>query len=110
ISDQREIGHPIRVSFNGDLRIKQELAAEKLLSYTDGILNAATAFGKTVVCSYLISERKVNTLILLHKKNLLYQWVEELNNFLEIREEPPEYKTKTGRKKKRDSVIAMSLS
>ena len=107
ISDQKEKGRPIRVSFKGDLRMQQELAAEKLLTYSDGVLSAATAFGKTVVCSYLIAERKVNTLILLQSKDLLNQWVDELNNFLDIREEPPEYETKTGRKKKRDSVIGI---
>lgn len=107
ISDQREKGRPIRVRFNGDLRTGQDLAAEKMLTYSDGVLSAATAFGKTVVCSYLIAERKVNTLILLQSKDLLMQWVEELNKFLEIDEEPPEYETKTGRKKKRDSVIGI---
>ena len=107
LSDQRETGRPIRVSFNGDLRLQQELAAEQLLSHSDGVLEAATAFGKTVVCSYLIAERKVNTLILLQSKDLLSQWVEELNKFLDIREEPPEYETKTGRKKKRNSVIGI---
>lgn len=71
------------------------------------MLEAATAFGKTVVCSYLIAERKVNTLILLQSKDLLSQWVDELNKFLDIREEPPEYETKTGRKKKRDSAIGI---
>lgn len=110
ISDQREKGRPIRVSFKGDLRTQQELAAEKLLTYSDGVLSAATAFGKTVVCSYLIAERKVNTLILLQSKDLLNQWVDELNKFLDIKEEPPEYETKTGRKKKRDSVIGILLS
>lgn len=107
VSDQRKTGQPIRVSFKGDLRMQQELAAEKLLSHSDGVLSAATAFGKTVVCSYLIAERKVNTLILLQSKDLLNQWVDELNHFLEIREEPPEYETKTGRKKKRNSVIGV---
>ena len=107
VSDQREKGHPIRVAFKGDLRTQQELAAEKLLSHSDGVLSAATAFGKTVVCSYLIAERKVNTLILLQSKDLLNQWVDELNKFLEIKEEPPEYETKTGRKKKRESAIGI---
>ena len=87
--------------------MQQELEPEKLLSHSDGVLSAATAFGKTVVCSYLIAERKVNTLILLQSKDLLNQWVDELNHFLEIREEPPEYETKTGRKKKRNSVIGV---
>lgn len=107
ISDQREIGRPIRVSFNGNLRLQQELATEQLLRHSDGVLEAATAFGKTVVCSYLIAERKVNTLILLQSKDLLSQWVDELNKFLGIKEEPPEYETKTGRKKKRDSAIGI---
>jgi hypothetical protein len=34
-------------------------------------------------------------------------WVEELNKFLKIDEEPPEYKTKSGRVKKRSSVIGV---
>lgn len=107
IADHREKGRPIRVSFNGDLRVGQELAADRMLQYDHGVLSATTAFGKTVVCSYLISQRKVNTLILLQSKDLQEQWVEELNRFLIINEEPPTYKTKTGREKKRDSVIGI---
>lgn len=61
VSDEREKGHPIRVKFKGKLKEEQNEAAEKLLHHSDGILNAATAFGKTVVCSYLIAKRKVNT-------------------------------------------------
>lgn len=34
--------------------------AQRLLSFENGVLSAATAFGKTVVCSYLIAERKVS--------------------------------------------------
>lgn len=107
IEDHREKGRPIRVSFHGDLRMQQDLAAQRLLAYDQGVLSAATAFGKTVVCSYLISERKVNTLILIQSKELLEQWVDELNKFLIIDEEPPIYKTKTGREKRRDSVIGV---
>ncbi len=107
IEDQREKGRPIRVSFNGDLRVGQELAADRMLQHDHGVLSATTAFGKTVVCSYLISQRKVNTLILLQSKDLQEQWVEELNRFLIIDEEPPTYKTKTGREKKRDSIIGI---
>lgn len=107
ILDYREKGRPIKVSFKGDLRTYQELAANKMLSYDHGILSATTAFGKTVVCSYLIAKRKVNTLILLQNKELLEQWVEELNKFLNINEELPIYFTKSGRKKKRGSVIGI---
>lgn len=107
IEDYRKKGRPIRVSFNGDLRTQQDLAAHRLLAYDHGVLSAATAFGKTVVCSYLIAERKVNTLILLQSKDLLEQWMDELNRFLTIDEEPPIYKTKTGKEKRRDSVIGI---
>ena len=107
LEDAREKGRLIRVSFKGDLRMQQDLAADRLLAYDHGVLSAATAFGKTVVCSYLISERKVNTLILLHNKDLIDQWVEELDRFLEIDEEPPVYKTKTGREKRRESAIGI---
>ena len=105
--DQREKGRPIRVSFRGDLKTQQDLAVHRLLKHDHGVLSAATAFGKTVVCSYLIAERKVNTLILLQSKDLLEQWVGERNKFLTIDEEPPLYKTKTGREKRRDSVIGI---
>lgn len=105
IEDQREKGRPIRVSFRGELRMQQDLAAQRLLAYENGILSAATAFGKTVVCSYLIAKRGVNTLILLENTDLISQWKEELERFLQIDEELPEYQTKTGRVKKHKSVI-----
>lgn len=107
ITDHREKGRPIRVSFEGELRVQQDLAAQRLLTFDNGILSAATAFGKTVVCSYLIAKRKVNTLILLESTNLIAQWEEELNRFLIIDEEPAEYKTKSGKVKKRKSVIGI---
>lgn len=107
ISDQREKGRPIRVSFKGTLRMQQDLAAQDLLAYSDGVLSATPAFGKTVVCSYLIAQRKVNTLILLQSKELLTQWVDELHHFLDIQEELPEYTTKTGRKKIRKDIIGI---
>ena len=107
VTDHREKGRPIRVSFKGDLKTQQDLAAQRLLAFDCGVLSAATAFGKTVVCSYLIAQRKVNTLILLHSKDLLEQWVEELNKFLNIDEEPPIYKTKGGREKRRNSAVGI---
>ena len=100
ISDQREKGRPIRVSFNGDLRLQQDLAAQSLLSHDNGVLSAATAFGKTVVCSYLIAQRKVNTLILVHSSALLQQWQKSLSEFLPFEDELPEPPKTRGRKRK----------
>ena len=38
---------------------KQKVAMDEVLKFDNGILHAATAFGKTVVCSTIISEKKV---------------------------------------------------
>lgn len=94
IIDKREKGKPINVSFTGKLRDEQLTATSDLLNYDNGVLNAATAFGKTVVSSYLISQRKVNTLIIMQSVSLIDQWVDELHRFLEINEDLPVYKTK----------------
>jgi superfamily II DNA or RNA helicase len=75
------------------------------VKHDNGILHAATAFGKTVVCSAVIAEKKVNTLILLESSALIEQWKDALNKFLIIDEELPQYKTKTGRLRTRKSLI-----
>ena len=105
IQNKRSVGKPIRVTFRQELYMQQELAAQRLLQHDDGILSAATAFGKTAVCSYLIASRKVSTLILLRSKDLMHQWMEEFDKFLQIEEEPPEYVTPKGRVKRRSSAI-----
>lgn len=91
INDQREKGRPIKVSFNGALREEQVPASQALLKYETGVLSASTAFGKTVIGAYLISQRKINTLILVHSTALLNQWKKSLEQFL-IFEEKKESK------------------
>lgn len=105
IEDERTVGKTIDVTFQGELRESQELAVGKMLEHDTGILSAATAFGKTVVCSKLIAERKVSTLILLESSTLIEQWVDALHDFLDIKEELPEYQTPSGRIRKRKSLI-----
>lgn len=107
ITDERQNGDKIRASFKGELREEQKPALEEMLKYDNGILHAATAFGKTVVCSAMIAERKVNTLIILESSALIDQWKEALEKFLDIDEKLPEYKTKTGRIKTRKSLIGV---
>ena len=75
-----------------------------LLAHNIGVLSATTAFGKTVIAAYLIGQRKVNTLVLVHTQALLNQWKTALTEFLEINEVLPELPKKRGRKKER-SVI-----
>ena len=103
--DKRCFGKPIRVSFKGELRVQQELAAEKLDMYEYGVLSAPTAFGKTVLAAYMVAKKKVSTLVLLESASLIPQWIGEFERFLEIDEKPPVYYTKTGKAKQRGSVI-----
>jgi superfamily II DNA or RNA helicase len=84
IQDQRFGGHPIEAPFRGELRPEQQSAANAMLRQETGVLAASTAFGKTVVAAYLIAVRSVNTLVLVHRKELLNQWVERLSQFLDI--------------------------
>jgi superfamily II DNA or RNA helicase len=107
VDDQRCSGSSIRVSFQGKLKDNQEGAVEELLRHDNGILNAATAFGKTVVCCRVIAERKVRTLILLESSALIEQWEKALEKFLVIDEEMPEYRTPSGRIRKRKSLIGV---
>lgn len=105
MEDNRCKGSNISVEFNGELREIQSKAAKVLTKYDCGTLNAATAFGKTVVCCSIIAQKKVNTLIILQSSALMEQWAEALNKFLVINEEPPECETQSGRIKRRKSVI-----
>lgn len=107
IEEKQAAGKALEVRFLGELRDNQEAAAKTVLKHDCGILSAATAFGKTVVCSRLIAERKVSTLILLESSALIEQWQKALERFLEFREDFPEYETKTGRRKQRKSLIGI---
>ncbi|MBW2429042.1 MAG: restriction endonuclease subunit R, partial [Deltaproteobacteria bacterium] len=84
IIDDRFGGERVNIEFMGTLRSEQLLAAETLLEHDTGVLSASTAFGKTVIAAYLIAKRSVNTLIMVHLKELLYQWIARLNTFLEV--------------------------
>ena len=76
------ISYGIDVTFNGSLYPEQRIAASKMLSVDYGILSATTSFGKTVLGSYLISQRKVNTLVLVHNVEILNNWITDLSPFL----------------------------
>ena len=82
IRDERYAGRPLDVSFHGELRPEQQAAADAMLAHDTGVLAATTAFGKTVVAAWLIAQRGVNTLVLVHRRQLLDQWVERLSAFL----------------------------
>ncbi|MDO8310713.1 MAG: DEAD/DEAH box helicase family protein, partial [Sideroxyarcus sp.] len=84
LSDERYEGEAIDVAFVGTLRIDQETAVAAMLHYDVGVLCAPTAFGKTVTAAAMIAERGINTLVLVHRTELLKQWQERLQSFLGI--------------------------
>ena len=84
VRDERLAGLPLRVTFRGELRPEQRIAADAMLAHETGVLSATTAFGKTVVAAWLIAQRGVNALVLVHRRQLLDQWVERLSAFLDL--------------------------
>ena len=84
IRDERNAGRLLNAPFQGELRPEQKTAAEAMLEHDAGVLSATTAFGKTVVAAWLIAKRAVNTLVLVHRRQLLEQWIDRLSSFLEL--------------------------
>jgi superfamily II DNA or RNA helicase len=84
VRDERYAGVGIEAEFQGQLRPFQEEAVAKIAGYDEGILCAPTAFGKTAVAAWLIAKRKVNTLVVVHRQQLLDQWQERLRMFLNM--------------------------
>ncbi len=82
IRDERYAGRPLELSFHGELRPEQQAAADAMLAHDTGVLAATTAFGKTVVAAWLIARRGVSALVLVHRRQLLDQWIERLSAFL----------------------------
>lgn len=88
IDDKRIAGEYHDFTFHGELTEPQQEAVKEILRHDQGVLVAPPGFGKTVIGAYLIAERKCNTLVLVHRKPLLEQWITQLSMFLGI--EPKE--------------------
>jgi superfamily II DNA or RNA helicase len=84
IRDERNSGRPLDVNFVGALLSGQQAAARALLAHDTGVLAATTAFGKIVLAAWLIAKRRVNTLILVHRRQLLDQSVDRMSTFLNL--------------------------
>jgi superfamily II DNA or RNA helicase len=107
LRDERQQGSPLEVQFLGELTEDQQKAAAALLEHDAGVLAATTAFGKTVVASRIIAARGRNTLVLVHRRQLLDQWKARLATFLNI--EPKQIGVIHGGKKKPMGVIDVAL-
>jgi len=84
IEDRRFSGEAIPLAFTGSLRSDQESAITALLPHDTGVLAATTAFGKTILAIRMMAERGRNTLILVHRRQLMDQWIERLTAFSTI--------------------------
>ncbi|MDA0811487.1 MAG: DEAD/DEAH box helicase family protein [Verrucomicrobia bacterium] len=82
VRDERVAGRTMEAGFRGTLRPDQQKAGSAMLAHDFGVLSATTAFGKTVIAAWLIAQRRVNTLVLVHRQQLMDQWVERLTQFL----------------------------
>lgn len=84
ITDERSLGSPIDATFTGTLREEQVQAVADVLDHDIGVLCAPPGAGKTVVGAHLIAERGRSTLVLVHRKQLVDQWLDRLGEFLDL--------------------------
>ncbi len=85
IEDQRTDGHAIEVDFHGELTPTQDDAVHAMAAHDIGVFVAPPGSGKTVVGASLIARRRRNTLVLVHRTQLLEQWIAQLSLFLDLK-------------------------
>jgi len=84
VTDERQCGTALDVAFLGKLYDLQAAAVAALEPHDFGVLAETTAFGKTVVGARITAARGLNTLVLVHRRQLVDQWRERLKIFLSI--------------------------
>jgi superfamily II DNA or RNA helicase len=84
ISDRRRLLPPVGLRFRGRLKPFQEEAVKKLAAKDFGTLCAPTGSGKTVMALFLVAHRSQPTLIIVHTRELAFQWMDRIQSFLGI--------------------------
>ncbi len=74
-------------AFNGTLKPFQALAAERMLKKEFGVLSAPTGSGKTVIALHMIARRQQPSLVVVHSRELAFQWIERIRHFLRLSED-----------------------
>ena len=86
VKDAREEGEALEVAFQGELRPEQKAAAEAMMRHDSGVLEAGTAFGKTVLAAWMVAARGRSALVIVNRVTLQRQWIARLAQFLGLRE------------------------
>ena len=86
MEDHRRKLPSVDFSFQGELKPFQQGAVEKMLARDFGTLNSPTGSGKTVMGLFMIAHRQQPALVVVHTKDLAYQWIEQIKHFLGIPE------------------------
>jgi superfamily II DNA or RNA helicase len=84
IDDQRRQLPPVELTFRGRLKSFQQRAATIMLEKEFGTLSAATGSGKTVMALFMIARRRQPSLVVVHTKDLAFQWMDRIETFLGI--------------------------
>lgn len=82
IVDRRRLLPAEKMDFKGRLRPYQAAAAREVLARQFGVLVAPTGSGKTVMALAMIAARQQPALILIHTRELMYQWRDRIKEFL----------------------------
>ena len=82
VEDKRAGGEAFEATFQGTLTAAQKQAAQAMLAHENGVLVAPPGTGKTVIGVFLTARRARSTLVLVHRRPLLEQWVAQLAIFL----------------------------
>ncbi|MGW8194550.1 MAG: DEAD/DEAH box helicase [Desulforhopalus sp.] len=84
IIDNRRLLPEIRFNFVGELRPYQKKAVDIAMKRSFGVIEAGTGSGKTVMALALVACRRQPTFVVVHTKELLYQWQERVRQFLDV--------------------------
>src|SRR3989338_585837 len=84
LSDQRPHFKVEKFTSNIKLQSEQIPIVEKAIASENGVIIAPSGSGKTIIGLEIIAQRKLPALILVNRKQLLEQWGERIQSFLEI--------------------------
>jgi superfamily II DNA or RNA helicase len=107
LDDKRSVGTPTAFSFHGTLSDIQQQTVDELMLHEIGVFVAPPGSGKTVVGAWLAAARNCSTLVLVHRKPLLDQWVAQLSRFLDL--PPKEIGTIGSGKNKANGILDVAM-